>query len=112
MSTIKLDIQKFNGGGGGGGAWTEGITKSAIEAAYDSFSQKIDEAIAAINNYAPVDSALTAGWSGQDCQAYLDKFHVHAKNVCNEIEEYRTAVKATVTSVISQWESFQAGLIS
>ena len=69
MSTIKLDIQKFNGGGGGG-AWTEGITKSAIEAAYDSFSQKIDEAIAAINNYAPVDSALAAGWSGQASWRY------------------------------------------
>ena len=109
MSDIKLDLQLF---GAGGGNWTEGITVSAIDAAYQSFSAKIDEVITAINNYAPVDAALADGWSGTDCQMYLEKFHIHAKNVCNEIETYRTAVKATVESIKQQWESFQSGLIS
>lgn len=109
MSNIKLDLQLF---GPGGANWTEGITVSAIDAAYNSFSSKIDDVITAINNYAPVDEALADGWSGTDCQMYLDKFHVHAKNVIAEIETYRTAVKATVESIKQQWETFQAGLIS
>jgi uncharacterized protein YukE len=108
MSTIKLNIQLFGGGGG----WTEGVTQSAVQATYDAFSAKIDDVQTAILNYGPVDSALAAGWSGQDCQMYCEKFHQHAQNVCNHIEDYRTAVKATIDSIISQWESFQAGLIS
>ena len=108
MSTIKLNIQLFGGGGG----WTEGVTQSAVNAAYDQFSAKIDEVQTAIMNFGPVDGALTAGWIGQDCVTYLERFHQHAQNVCNHIDEYRTAVKATVNSILSQWESFQASLVS
>lgn len=107
MSNFNFDLQLFGGGG-----WSEGVTKSAVLAAYDQFSAKIDEVETAIMNYAAVDSALSAGWSGQDCVQYLERFHEHANNICNHIEEYRTAVKATVDSVIAQWESFQSGLIS
>ena len=107
MSTIKFDIQLFGGGG-----WSEGITKSAVQAAYDQFSAKIDEVQTAIMNYAGVDAALSAGWSGEDCVQYLEKFHEHAANICGHIEDYRTAVNTTVSNVIAQWESFQSGLIS
>lgn len=109
MSTIKLNIQLF---GGGGSNWTEGVTQSAVQAAYDQFSSKIDDVETSIMNYGPVDAALQAGWSGQDCANYIEKFHQHASNVCNHIEEYRTAVKTTVDSILAQWESFQSGLIS
>ncbi|MGM9877636.1 MAG: hypothetical protein ACI33S_03205 [Bacilli bacterium] len=108
MSNIKMDIQLF----GGGGDWSEGITVSAVDAAYDSFSQQIDAIEDAIRNYSSVDTALSAGWSGVDCQQYLDKFHQHTEEVCTQIEEYRVAVKATVEDIKSQWEDFQANLIS
>ena len=109
MSTIKLNIQLFGGGGAG---WTEGVTQSAVQAAYDQFSSKIDDVENSIMNYGAVDAALQKGWSGQDCVTYIERFHQHATNVCNHIEDYRTAVKATVDSILAQWESFQSGLIS
>lgn len=112
MSDIKFDLQLFGGGAAGGSQWTEGITQSAVDAAYDAFSAKIDQVEEAIKNYAAVDAALEAGWSGTDRDAYLEKFHQHAETVCSQIEEYRTAVKNTVEEIKAQWESFQSGLIS
>lgn len=113
MSEIKFDIQIFGGGASGGGAnWSSGITKSSIEAAYASFSAKVDAVEDSIRNYAAVDAALQAGWSGTDCNTFLEKFHTHAESVCTQIDEYREAVKSSVDSIINQWESFQNSLIS
>ena len=108
MSDIKMDIQLF----GGGGDWSEGITISAVDEALNSFSQQIDEIQNTIRSYDSVDTALTNGWSGVDCQQYLEKFHTHAEKICAQIDEYRSAVKATVESIKTQWEDFQSGLIS
>lgn len=109
MSNINLDLQLF---GGGSGNWSSGITESAIKEAFQSFSTQIDETIDAIRNYSKVDEALNAGWSGQDCEDYIDKFHTHAEKVITQIEAYRTAVGTQVDSIIEQWDTFQAGLIS
>ena len=107
MSKIKFDIQMFSGGGN----WTAGVTQSAIHSAYDKFSSAIDEANEAIMNYKAIDSALTSGWSGQDCTDFLDKFHTHATHVTEQIDEYRSAVSKEVDSIISQWSEFQSTLI-
>ncbi len=109
MSTIKLNIQRF--GAGGGADWSSGITKSAVQTALDNFNQVIQEAEDAIMNYASVDSALQAGWSGVDCQNYLEKFHTHAQDVKDKIENYRQAVSKEAQSIIEQWETFQQNLI-
>lgn len=108
MSNIKFNLQMF----AGGADWSEGITESAIRSAYDTFSTDIDNAIDAIKNYASVDEALREGWSGQDCEKYLTKFHDHAAKIVTQIDDYRTAVKGQVDSIIEQWDEFQAGLIS
>jgi uncharacterized protein YukE len=108
MSTCKLNIQLF----GGGGSWTQGVTVSAINTAFDTFKSDCEAAKEAINNYSNVDAALQAGWSGDDCTQYLEKFHQHAANVCAEIDEYVTAVRGTLDKIIDQWAEFQAGLIS
>ncbi len=112
MLKVKLDIQKFGAGGAGGRTFTAGITKSAIEAAYDDFHNQIIATNEAINNIGPIRAALEAGWSGQDCQDFLDKFNAHQQNVQKQILEYDVAVKAAVDKLIAEWEAFQAGLIS
>ena len=108
MSTIKLNIQLF----GGGVAWTQGVSVSAVNTAFDTFKTDCEEAKTAIMNYGKVDTALQEGWSGEDCVQYLNKFHLHAQNVCDEIDDYVSAVKVTVDKIIDQWTEFQAGLIS
>ena len=109
MSVVKLDIQRFSGGGS---QWSSGVTKSAVQQALESFNNEIRATQEAIRAWAPVDSALQSGWSGQDCEQYLEKFHQHAEDICEKIEEYRAAVAKEAESIISQWETFQAGLIS
>ncbi len=107
MSTIKFNIQMF----GGGSDWSAGVTKSAVDAAFDSFSAEIDATMEAIRDYGSVDAAFEAGWSGTDRDAYLEKFHKHAEDICQVIEEYRSAVQKQKDDIISNWESFQSGLI-
>ncbi len=109
MSTIKFDIQKF---GNGDQRWTAGVTESAVKEAYADFSKQIDEAENAIKDWQGVADALAAGWRGQDCIDFVQKFLQHAKNVIDQIEEYRTAVGTEIESIIGQWEEFQKGLIS
>ncbi|MBQ6285224.1 MAG: hypothetical protein IJK67_02805 [Bacilli bacterium] len=108
MLKVKLDIQKF----GGGANFTAGITKSAIEAAYEEFHAEIVATNEAIGNIDRVREALTAGWSGKDCEDFLKKFDEHQKSVVKQVSEYDTAVKAAVAKLISEWETFQSGLIS
>ena len=110
MLNIKLDIQKW--GGKKGTSWTEGITESDIDDAYKEFSKKIKKITETILDYKPVDEALQAGWSGTDCNKYLEKFHAHAESVCTQIEEYNTQVAASVEQVKAQWEEFQDSLIN
>ena len=114
MLKVKLDIQRFGGGdkGAAGPVFTAGVTKSAILAAYDDFHKQIVATNEAIGNIAGVRSALEAGWSGKDCQDYLDKFDKHQQNVQKQILEYDAAVKVAVDKLIEEWEAFQAGLIS
>lgn len=112
MSTIKLDIQKFNFGSAPEASWSSGITVTAVQAALASFNNEIQATIDAIKNYTAVDDALHAGWSGKDCETYLAKFHEHAEDVCSKIEVYKEAVAKEAESIISQWEEFQSGLIS
>jgi len=109
MSNIKLDIQKF---AGGGADWSAGVTRSAIESALESFNAAIVRAQEAILNTAAVDGALKSGWSGTDCEVFLEKFHQHATEVTDNIEKYRVAVTAEAEKIIGQWEEFQANLIS
>ena len=115
MSTIKFDLQLFGPGPvdttGEGGSWTQGVTKSAVESTYDAFSNKIDNAIEAIRDYSGVTAALEAGWSGQDRLDFLEKYRIHTEHVIEQIEEYRTNVRTTVDSIISQWEEFQTNLV-
>lgn len=110
MSTINLDIQKFNAGGNG--TWTHGVTKSAMESAYQDFCTKIETTKEAILNYQEVSAALEEGWSGQDRIDFMEKFDVHCHNVCDQIDEYKVAVGQMVDKIIAEWESFQNGLIS
>lgn len=109
MLKVKLDIQKF---GPGGKTFTAGVTESAIRGAYDEFHNRIIATNDAIGNIGPVRAALEAGWSGQDCQDFLDKFDAHQQNVQKQILEYDAAVKAAVEKLIEEWKAFQAGLIS
>ena len=76
MLRSKLDIQKF-GSDGGGRTFTAGITESAIRAAYNDFHNQILETNEAIGDILPVRAALEAGWSGKDCEDFLNKF-VHS----------------------------------
>ena len=117
MLKIKLDIQKFSGGkadsaAAAGPVFTAGITKSAIEAAYQEFHEQIIATNEAIGDIAGVRAALEAGWSGKDCQDFLEKFDKHQQNVQKQILEYDAAVKVAVGKLIDEWETFQAGLIS
>lgn len=112
MLKIKLDIQKFGGGGSSSHVFTAGVTRSAIEAAYNDFHNQIVQTNEAIGNIGEVRAALEAGWSGQDCQDFLEKFDAHQQNVQKQILEYDVAVKAAVDKLIAEWEAFQAGLIS
>ena len=112
MLKVKLDIQRFGGDGGGGRTFTAGVTESAIRAAYDDFHNQIIATNEAIGNIGPVRSALEAGWSGKDCQDFLDKFDAHQQNVQKQILEYDAAVSAAVEKLIEEWRAFQAGLIS
>ena len=121
MSKFKLNIMLFSNGGGEAaategaattGSWTEGVTKSAIENTLAQFDEKIQAAVAAINTFTAVETALEEGWSGQDRVDYVEKFHQHAKNVIAEITEYKAALHKTVDDVIAQWETFQQNLIS
>lgn len=110
MSTgIKFDIQMF--GDGGSGNWTHGVSKSAIESALQKFHTQINETKETIMNTSAVRSSLTANWSGKDCETYLEKFDQNAKSICDQIDEYVTAIDAETTKLIASWEEFQAGHI-
>ena len=109
MLTIKLDTQRFSGGGGTD--WTAGVTKSAVETALNSFNKEIEETKSAILAHQKVDSALKAGWSGADCDVFLERFEQHANHVCEQVEEYRADVEREGKSIVDQWEAFQAGLV-
>ena len=111
MSTVKLNIQLFTEDAPTT-QWSSGITKSAVESALETFNKTIEDAIAAIENYEAIDTAFKAGWSGKDCEVYLEKFHEHAKDVIAKINEYKAAVGKEANIFISQWETFQSGLIS
>lgn len=112
MLKVKLDIQLFGDDGSGGRTFTAGVTESAIRAAYDDFHKQIVAVNEAIGNISGVRSALEAGWSGQDCQDFLDKFDAHQQNVQKQILEYDVAVSNAVNKLIEEWKVFQAGLIS
>ncbi len=112
MLKIKLDVQRFKGDGGAAPTFTAGITTSAIRAAYDDFHNQIIATNEAIGNISTVRAALEAGWSGKDCQDYLDKFDKHQQKVQEQILEYDAAVKVAVEKLINEWTEFQAGLIS
>lgn len=108
MLKIKLNIQLF---GADDATWTQGISVEGIQEAYKSFCLKCEEAVSAVENYADVDAALTHGWHGVDCEAYIAKFHAHAANVVKDINTYKEAVGTAVNNIISQWSEFQSGLI-
>jgi uncharacterized protein YggL (DUF469 family) len=114
MLKSKLDIQRFSNGGGGTSSrtFTAGVTKSAIQQAYDDFHNQIIATNETIGNIDGVRNALEAGWSGKDCQDFLDKFDAHQQNVQKQILEYDAAVKVAVDKLIDEWEQFQSGLIS
>ena len=115
MLNIKLNIQRFSSGSSSSGIfsqWSAGITQSGITDILTQFKNEIEDAEEAIKSYDGVDFALQAGWSGQDCDDYLEKFHEHAQDVCDDIDKYKEAVAAEVDKIIAQWEDFQKGLVS
>ena len=109
MLKIKLDVQKFSGGGQD---FTAGVTKSAIEKAYDDFHKLIVKTNDAIGDFKEVRKALEKGWSGKDREDFLNKFDVHQQHVQEQIKVYDDAVSVAVQDLIEEWEKFQAGLIS
>lgn len=109
---MNLNIVMYSEGGSDSGHWTEGVNPSAIDACLKDFDKQIESAKETILKTTGVKDSLNANWKGADCDMFLAKLDQNANNICDQIDEYVTAIHTEVERIIQDWATFQSGHIS
>ena len=103
-------------GGSSGLSWdstTSGVTLEGMNEVLDGIRLvMVDQARENLNNTSALQETIREGWSGSDCDMWLQNFDSLRKEIDESLEFYYNQIEAEFQKIFTDWEEFQASNVT